>query len=139
MADQASDENINILLNKLMKDRFCSQQVNDLDACIQNYVLPNPTNSYIDQSLYRKGMKKCQAYVDVAKKCLNNSERQNIIIQAAVKEPQCVQERRALMTCRQIPDRDCLKESTNLIYCGMAFLIQRQRDRSGGRDSRQHL
>ncbi|EPY36114.1 hypothetical protein STCU_00748 [Strigomonas culicis] len=110
-----------------MTDRFCAHEASDLDACIQNFVPQHIDGSYVDQSLQRRGMKKCEPYQDVARKCMSDDKKQNAIFRAAAKVPQCRQEQRVLEKCQRQHGRDCEKEALELIYCGMVHLVQRQK------------
>lgn len=129
-SDQASNENMQLLLTKLMTDRFCAHEASDLDACIQNFVPQQIDGSYVDQSLQRRGMKKCEPYQDLARKCMSDDKKQNTIFRAAAKVPQCRQEQRQLEKCQRQRGRDCEREALELIYCGMVHLVQRQKKSS---------
>lgn len=125
--DQATNENLQILLTKLMTDRFCSQEYGDYDACVQNFVPQHIDNSYIDQSLQRKGMRKCMPYRDRMSACLSDEKKQTAIFRAAAVAPTCKQEQKALQKCQRVKGRDCEHEALETVYCGMVFLVERQK------------
>ncbi|KPA84284.1 putative mitochondrial hypothetical protein [Leptomonas pyrrhocoris] len=131
MTEQVTNENLQILLTKLMTDRFCSQETSDLDACIQNYVPQNIDSSYVDQSLQRKGIKRCKPYQEVTRKCLEDDKKQTAIFRAAAMAPTCKREQRALQRCQGKKGRDCEAEALETVYCGMVYLVQRQKERQG--------
>ncbi|KAG5475425.1 hypothetical protein LSCM1_03542 [Leishmania martiniquensis] len=132
MAEQVTNENLQILLTKLMTDRFCAQETSDLDACIQNFVPQHIDGSHVDQSLQRRGIRRCKPYQEVARKCLEDDKRQTAIFRAAATAPTCKSEQRALQRCQRAKGRDCEAEALETVYCGMVYLVQRQRERQGG-------
>ncbi|CCW70495.1 unnamed protein product [Phytomonas sp. Hart1] len=129
MAEQVTNENLQVLLTKLMTDRFCSQEASDLDACIQNFVPQRIDGSFVDQSLQRRGLNKCKPYREVVQRCLEDDKRQGAVFRAAAVAPVCRKEQKALQRCRQIGGRDCEREALETIYCGMVYLVQRQKER----------
>lgn len=131
MTDQISNENLQILLTKLMTDRFCSQEASDLEACIQNFVPQHIDGSYVDQSLQRKGIKRCKPYQEVTRKCLEDDKKQTAIFRAAAMAPTCKREQSALRKCQSYKGRDCEAEALETVYCGMVYLVQRQKERHG--------
>lgn len=131
MAEQVTNENLKILLTKLMTDRFCSQEASDLEACIQNYVPQHIDSSYVDQSLQRRGVKRCKPYQEVTRKCLEDDKKQAAIFRAAAMAPTCKNEQRALQKCQRTKNRDCEAEALEMVYCGMVYLVQRQKERHG--------
>lgn len=60
---------------------------------------------------------------------MNNEQRQQAIFAAAVKVPACRNEVKALQRCKRVSGRDCNKELLQAIYCGMVFLVKRERQR----------
>ncbi|CCW63653.1 unnamed protein product [Phytomonas sp. EM1] len=129
MAEQVTNENLQVLLTKLMTDRFCSQEASDLDACIQNFVPQRIDGSRIDESLQRRGMRKCQPYREATQRCLEDQKKQSAVFRAAAAAPVCRKEQKALQQCRQVAGRDCEHEALETIYCGMVYLVQRQKER----------
>ncbi|AAQ15902.1 uncharacterized protein TEOVI_000038000 [Trypanosoma equiperdum] len=128
MSTEATNENLQILLTKLMTDRFCSGEVNDIDACVQNFVPQASDGSWVDQSIHRRGMKKCEPYREVARRCLEDEKKQKMVFKAATEVSTCREERRKLEKCRYAGG-DCEQEALEVLYCGMVGLIQRQRGR----------
>ena len=98
---EASNENVNLLLTKIMTDRFCKTESHNLDACVDNYVPQKIDGSYIDQSLQRRGLAKCAPYKDDAMKCLQDEKRQTAVIKAASRVPSCKEERAAVAKCQR--------------------------------------
>lgn len=131
MAEQVTQENLQILLTKLMTDRFCSHEASDLEACIQNFVPQHIDGSYVDQSLQRKGIKRCQPYQEITRKCLGDDKKQTAIFRAAAVAPTCKREQRALQRCQSKKGRECEEEALETVYCGMVYLVQRQKERQG--------
>ncbi|KPI86532.1 hypothetical protein ABL78_4397 [Leptomonas seymouri] len=131
MSNPVTNENLQILLTKLMTDRFCSQETSDMEACIQNYVPQHIENSYVDQSLQRKGLRRCKPYEEAARKCLSNDKKHTTVFHAAMEAPTCKKERRALQQCQRNKGRDCEAEALEAVYCGMVYLVQRQKQRQG--------
>lgn len=132
MEGQVSNENLQVLLTKLMTDRFCSQEASDLEACVQNFVPQQIDSSYVDQSLQRRGMKKCMPYRDAARACLEDEKKQTAVFRAAAMAPTCKTEQRALQKCQRVKGRDCEQEALETVYCGMIYLVQRQKGRQAG-------
>lgn len=129
MSEQVNKENLQVLLTKLLTDRFCSAEANDLDACLQNYVPQHIDKSYVDQSLQRRGIKKCSPYHQVARACLDDDKKQAAVFRAAAAVPSCKEERKALQRCQRTKGRDCEEEALQMMYCGMVYLVQRQKER----------
>lgn len=138
MAEPITNENLQILLTKLMTDRFCAGQASDLDACIQNFVPPRIDDSYVGQSLQRRGIKRCKPYQEVARRCLEDEKKQTAVFRAATAAPTCKTEQRALRRCQQAKGRDCEAEALEMVYCGMVYLVQRQKGRQGGAGAGSH-
>lgn len=126
MSSQANEENVQILLTTLIRDRFCSAEASDLDACIQNFVPTQIDSSYIDQSLQRRGLAKCVPYQTVARKCLENPNHQTAVMKASSRAPTCRQELRVLEKCRRNGNRDCDQEALELVFCGLAYLVHQR-------------
>ncbi|KAK7195941.1 hypothetical protein NESM_000527200 [Novymonas esmeraldas] len=131
MAEQVTNEHLQVLLTKLMTDRFCAQEASDLDACIQNFVPQHIDGSYVDQSLQRRGIKRCKPYQEVARRCLEDDKKQTAIFRAAAMAPTCKSEQQALRRCQRVKGRDCEAEALETVYCGMVYLVQRQKERHG--------
>ncbi|KAG5501540.1 hypothetical protein JKF63_03369 [Porcisia hertigi] len=129
MSEQVTNENLQILLTKLMTDRFCSQEAGDLEACIQNFVPQHIDGSYVDQSIQRRGIRRCNPYREVAQRCLEDEKKQSAIFRAAAVAPTCKNEQRALHRCQRMKGRDCEAEALETVYCGMVYLVQRQKER----------
>ncbi|ORC87188.1 uncharacterized protein TM35_000231590 [Trypanosoma theileri] len=128
---EVTNENLQVLLTKLMTDRYCSGEASDLDACIQNFVPQATDGSWVDQSLQRRGLRRCQPYQEVARRCLEDERRHAAIFKAAANAPVCREERTTLQRCRQTRGRDCEQEALEMLYCGMVYLVQRQKERHG--------
>ncbi|KEG14238.1 hypothetical protein DQ04_00561070 [Trypanosoma grayi] len=126
---EVTNENLQVLLTKLMTDRFCSGESSDLDACIQNFVPQATDNSWVDQSLQRRGLRKCQPYQEVARRCLDDEKKHAAVFKAAASAPVCKDEMKVLNQCRRMRGRDCEQEALEMLYCGMVYLVQRQREK----------
>lgn len=135
MAEQVTNENLQVLLTKLMTDRFCSREASDLDACFQNFVPQHSDGSYVDGSLRRRSIARCKPYADVASQCLQDEKKQSAVLRAASMAPVCRNEHRALQKCQRAKGRDCEREALETVYCGMVFLVQKQRGSRGHVDS----
>uniref|UniRef100_A0A6U4UM90 Uncharacterized protein n=1 Tax=Neobodo designis TaxID=312471 RepID=A0A6U4UM90_NEODS len=135
MSAEASNENVNLLLTKIMTDRFCKTESHNLDACVENYVPQKIDGSYIDQSLQRRGLAKCQPYKEDAMKCLQDEKRQTAVIKAASRVPSCKEERAAVAKCQRAhPGNNaaCEGETLEMIMCGLVYILQKQSAKRGG-------
>lgn len=126
MTEKASNENLQLLLTKLMTDRFCSDVASDFDACLQNFVPQKIDGSFVDLSLQRKGLKKCEPYRDAAHKCLQDDKKQSAIFKAAAQAPTCKGERQTLAQCQR-KKGECEQEALEMVYCGMIYLASKNR------------
>ena len=126
MSSEASSDNVNILLSKLMTDKFCSGEASDFDACIQNYVPQRIDSSFVDQSIQRKGLKRCEPYKEVVQRCMQDEKKQTAILKAAAKAPTCNEERKRLAQCQR-KGGQCEPEALESVFCGLVYLLQRQR------------
>jgi hypothetical protein len=136
MSAEASNENVNLLLTKIMTDRFCKVESHNLDACVENYVPQHIDGSFIDQSIQRRGLAKCQPYKDDAMKCLQDEKRQTAVIKAASRVPSCKEERANVAKCQRAhPGNNaaCEKETLEIIMCGLVYILQKQGSKKGGR------
>lgn len=127
---EATNENVNLLLTKIMTDRFCKVEANDFDACIANYVPQRIDNSFVDVSLQRKGLKKCEPYKEAAQRCLQDQKHQQAILRTAAKAPVCKQERSALAQCQKASGSDpnaCEQQAIDMLMCGLAYIVQRSK------------
>ncbi|CUG92359.1 Hypothetical protein, putative [Bodo saltans] len=132
MTEQATNENVQLLLTKLMTDRFCSDVASDFDACIQNFVPQKIDGSFVDSALQRKGLKKCEPYREAAHRCLQDDKRQSAIFKAAAQAPTCKVERQKLGQCqRKNPKGECEQEALEMVYCGMIYLASKNRKQKG--------
>jgi hypothetical protein len=127
MSAESTSDNVNILLSKLMTDRFCSGEASDFDACIQNFVPQRVDNSYIDQHIQRKGLKKCEPYKEVVQRCMQDEKKQTAILKAAAKAPTCNDERKRLAQCQRKGNSQCEAEALESVMCGLVYLAQKQR------------
>ena len=125
MSSDATNENVNLLLSKLMTDKYCAGEASDFDACIQNFVPQRIDASFVDQSLQRKGLKKCEPYKDVVQKCMQDERKQSLVLKHAAKQPQCKDERTRLARC-QSTKKECEQEALEMIFCGLVAMIQKQ-------------
>nr|CCC89507.1 conserved hypothetical protein [Trypanosoma congolense IL3000] len=130
---EATNENLQILLTKLMGDRFCSGEISDVDACIQNFVPQSSDGSWIDRSLQRRGMKKCEPYQDAARRCMDDEKKQKSVFKAAAAFPSCREERKTLEMCRLHGKSDCEQEALDVLFCGMVGLVQKLREKQNHR------
>lgn len=132
MSSEATNENLQLLLTKLMTDKYCRDVASDFDACFQNYVPQRIDGSFVDQALQRKGLKKCEPYREVAHKCLQDDKKQSQIFKQAAQAPTCKTERNKLAQCQRTKGKDCEQEALEMVYCGMIYLTQKQRKAGGG-------
>jgi hypothetical protein len=138
MAGDATNENVNLLLTKLMTDKFCRQDAQDFDACISNYVPQKVDGSYIDQSIQRRGIRKCDPYKSAMQQCLQNDKHQQAILRQASRAPTCKEERNELARCQKHAPRDsgkCEREAIEMVMCGLVYLVQK----GGGKINKQDL
>eukprot|EP00758_Cryptobia_borreli_P015003 Tbor_TRINITY_DN5981_c1_g1::TRINITY_DN5981_c1_g1_i1::g.19170::m.19170 len=129
----ANEEGVNLLLSKIMTDRYCSGEASDFEACIQHMVPQQVDNSYVDQALQRKGLRVCEPYRDVLQKCMQDDSKHQIILKAATKATGCQSERKALSICQRgnNNNKDCSKEATEMIFCGLVNIVKKGRGESG--------
>lgn len=127
----ATDESINLLLSKILTDRFCAHESSDFEACIQNYVIQHSDGSFVDASLQRKGIRKCDPYKEVIQKCMQDDTKQQAILRAASAAPTCKVERNSLMQCQRAK-KDCAQEAREMIFCGLVSIVQRNKGKKGG-------
>ncbi|KAG8346121.1 hypothetical protein TRVL_03054 [Trypanosoma vivax] len=128
---EVNNENLQALLTKIMSTRFCSGEDSDVKACFQNFVPPNQSNSWVEQSLHRVGVKKCEPYTEALHRCMGNEKKHAVVLKAAASAPVCMEERKKAAQCRLFPDRDCEQEVLEMLYCGMVHLIQKSKEKSG--------
>ena len=129
MSSEATNENLQIVLSKLMTDRYCSGEASDFDACIQNYVPHRSDHSHIEEYYHRKGMKQCEPYRDVLRRCMQDEKKQQVIFRQASAVPQCKAERNKLLQCQRQKGRDCEQEALETVYCGMIYLVQKRQQK----------
>ena len=132
MSGDASSDNVNMLVTKIMTDRFCKTEAYNLDACVENYVPQKTDGSYVDQSLQRRGLKTCAPYKEEAMKCLQDEKRQTAIIKAAMRVPSCKEERAAVQKCQRVNGGNtaaCERETMEMIMCGLVYIVQRQKQK----------
>lgn len=130
MTTEASNENVNLLLTKLMTEKYCKQEASDYDACVQNFVPQKVDGSHVDASLQRMGLAKCEPYRELAHKCLSNDKYQQNILRTASRAPTCKDERIALSKCQHANPNSsaaCEKQALEVLMCGLVYMIQRQR------------
>mmetsp|Transcript_25243 Transcript_25243/g.44152 ORF Transcript_25243/g.44152 Transcript_25243/m.44152 type:complete len:137 (+) Transcript_25243:61-471(+) len=123
---ETNNEKLQVLLTKIMTDRFCSNEARDFDACYQNYVHGIDQGSYVDRSLQRKGLKKCEPYRQAASQCLQDDKKQSIVLKAASQAPTCQAERKTLVACQR-KGGQCENELQEMVICGMVYLVQKMR------------
>lgn len=135
---EATNETVNVLLTKLMMDRHCGHDAQDFDACVVNHVPSKSDGSYVDQSIQRRGLRKCEPYKAQLHQCLQNEKHQQAIMRQASKAPTCKDERQALARCQQMtPSRGlagdagkCEREAIEMIMCGLVYMVQKGAGRS---------
>ena len=130
-----SGDAVNVLLTKLMTDKYCHHEKRDHNACVAYYVPRNPDHSYVDQSLMRRGAKKCEDHTKALQQCLADDKRQTAVIRAASKHAQCKDERAQLLKCQQAAGGNkaaCEPQFYALLECGMVHMIQGARAGGGG-------
>eukprot|EP00759_Apiculatamorpha_spiralis_P044677 PhF_6_TR41606/c0_g1_i3/m.63057 len=101
-----NDEALNMLLTKVMVERFCQQQNNDYEACVANYVPQHGDNSYVELSLQRRGIKLCEPYKTELHKCMHDDKKQQSIMKLAASVPECKVERNQYMKCQKSQGSD---------------------------------
>lgn len=126
----ATEENLNLLLSKVMTDKYCSGEASDFDACIQHFVPQHIDGSFVDQSLQRKGLQRCGPYKEAVQRCMQDDSKHKIILRQAAKAPTCEKERKLLNTC-QSSRKDCTAESTELLFCGLVHIVQARQKKQG--------
>ncbi len=137
-AGEATNDNINLLLTKIMTDRFCKTEAYNLDACVENYVPQKIDGSFVDQSLQRKGLRMCAEYRDTAMKCLQDEKKQTAVIRAASRVSACKEERAATAKCQRAHPGNasaCERESLEMIMCGMVYIVSKNSKGGGMKDS----
>lgn len=122
-SSDVSSENIQKLLTALLRDRYCSASFAHYDSCTQNFMFEPHSDSYVEASLLRKAVGKCEPFHRAYAKCLQNPKNQNDIIRSAVKVPACLQPRRQLEKCQRFSKKGCERESEELLYCGLSYLL----------------
>jgi hypothetical protein len=130
----ATNENVNLLLTKIMTDKFCKRESSDWDACIQNFVVQRSDGSFVDQSIQRKGLLKCEPYKDAATSCLQDERRQQAILRQAGKAPGCRDERAALAKCQRLNPGNsgvCEAQVLEMVMCGLVHMVQSKRSKTG--------
>ena len=117
---------VDILLTKIMQDKYCSTEKKDLNSCISYYVPVHIDNSYVDQSLQRRGVKKCEDYNKALSQCMQDEKKQTAIMRVASKHSQCKEERNQLLKCQQAAGGNkgaCETQFYTLLECGMINII----------------
>ena len=135
MSADATNENVNLLLTKIMTDRFCKTEAYNLDACVENYVPQKIDGSYVDQSLQRRGLKMCAPYKEEAMKCLQDDKKQGAVIKAASRVAQCKDERAAVAKCQRLHPTNnaaCERETLEMIMCGLVYIVQKTKGKDTG-------
>ena len=135
-----NDEAVNILLTKLLKERYCYAQNNDYEACVANYVPLQGDGSYVEQSLQRKGRKICDPYMNVLQQCMQDEKKHHTIMKHASQQSECKAERQQYMKCQRLhassgASEACEQEAREMLMCGLAFMLQKNRQRQ---QQRQH-
>lgn len=126
MSTESASDQVNVLLSKLMQDRYCSGEASDFDACIQNFVPQRIDGSHVDQSLQRRGIKKCGPYKDVVQKCMADEKKQQVILKQAWKAPTCKEERSNLAKCQRVRS-NCEPEIGETVLCGLVHLVSKKK------------
>lgn len=122
-SSDVSAENIQKLLTALLRDRYCEEMFRNYDACQQNFLFDPHSDSYVEASLLRRAIAKCMPFQRAYSKCLENSKHQNEVLRKAVKAPACMQERRKLEKCQRFSKSGCERESEELLYCGLSYML----------------
>ena len=146
MAQQQQQQNsqssvVDILLTKIMQDKYCNGEKKDLNACVAYYVPTHVDNSYVDLSIQRRGAKKCEEHSKALSQCMQHDAlaKQTAIIDAASKHNKCVDERNTLVKCQQTAGGNkaaCELQYYSLLECGMINIITsmrgKQQQQQGG-------
>jgi hypothetical protein len=124
------EQQVNLLITKIMTERYCRVEANDFDACIQNFVPQQIDGSHVDQVLQRKGIRKCEPYKEAAQRCLQDEKKQQNILRAAAASKGCKEERAMLQKC-QTATRGatgaCEKEALDMMICGLVPMAKKFR------------
>jgi hypothetical protein len=126
---------VNLLLTKIMTDKYCSAEKRDFTACVAYYVPSHTDGSYVDLSLQRRGTRKCEDHSKALQQCLQDDKRQTAVMRAASKHTQCKDERNTLVKCQQAAGGNkgaCDPQFYALLECGMVHIIQGMRGGGGG-------
>jgi len=132
-----NDEALNVLLTKVMKDRYCHRQASDNEACIANFVPLNGDGSFVEQSLQRRGKKVCDPYMNELQKCMHDEKKQQAVMKHASTVPECKAERASYMKCQKMgasggSGEGCEREAREMLLCGLAYTVQRSKQKRGG-------
>jgi hypothetical protein len=127
-SDPSLEENVNLLLTKYVTDRFCHQEHKDLNACIAYYVPQHISDSWIDRSLQRQSLKKCEEHSAAFKACVTNEKYAQTVVKRSVAAPSCKVERDTLIRCQK-KGAKCTEEYLRLLECGV---IHQMRQMKGG-------
>lgn len=126
---------VDILLTKIMQDKYCAFEKRDLNACISYYVPAHIDNSYVDLSLQRRGAKKCEEHSKALQQCMQDEKKQTAIMRAASKHQKCGDERNTLLKCQQAAGGNkgaCEPQFYGLLECGMINIITAMRGKQAG-------
>ena len=125
-----TESKVNILMTKVLTDRFCAQESQDYDACVANFVVQRPDSSFVDQVLHQRGLKKCEPYKEVVEKCIGDDKKQSAVARKAASMPQCKDEHQALLKCHRLYPGDvaaCERQTHELMLCGLVQMVQRHK------------
>lgn len=132
----ATNENVNLLLTKLMTEKHCKQESYDYEACVENFVPQRVDGSHVDQSLQRVSLRKCAPYKELAQKCMQDDKKQQAILKQAARVQACREERNALAKCQRAHPQDsqtaCDRQVLEMMMCGLVGLVAKQMKKEGG-------
>ena len=111
---------VNRMMLKLLRMRYCSHESYELESCIHDSVPAG--GSHIDQSLRRRGVKKCKPFQEALGECLGGETHQAELAKEAWAVTSCQQHRDDVDKCKKIRP-DCGLEIAETALCGVKFLI----------------
>jgi hypothetical protein len=117
---------LNAYLSNLLIDRYCTSTAAEWAACLAA-VPPTASldGSFVDRSIQRKELLKCEPYKAVAAACMEDERRQQAILREAASAPACEDERAALGACHRRHNADaetCDAAVLQLLACGLPRL-----------------
>lgn len=130
-SSDVTEVNIQKLITSILNNGPCRQTYADYDSCSQNFMFQPHSNSYIEESLLRQASQKCKPFRSAYEKCLSEPKTQNRVLMSATKVPACRASRMAFERCKRTGQSSCEREAEELLYCGLSFLVLKDRHQQG--------